>query len=83
MKGAVLLKRRFQLILTGTIPVNLKQRPLNKKKLNLFIEIPKATFYLFYIFIYYIEFIFNEICTGQIGILEALGCVSIKWESPL
>lgn len=46
-----------------------------KKKLNLFIEIPKATFYLFYIFIYYIEFIFNEICTGQLGSMEALGSV--------
>ncbi|KAF6376361.1 hypothetical protein mRhiFer1_009554 [Rhinolophus ferrumequinum] len=98
MEGAVSLKRHFQLILTGAIPVNLKQRPLSvkkkkkkrkektkkrKKKLNLFIEIPKATFYLFYIFIYYIEFIFNEICTGQIGILEALGSVSIKWQSLL
>lgn len=54
-----------------------------EKRLNLFIEIPKATFYLFYIFIYYIEFIFNEICTGQIGILEALGSVGIKWQSLL
>lgn len=97
VEGAVLLQRLFQLMLAGAIPVNRKQRPLRqktkkqenkyktkqKKKLNLFIEIPKATFYLFYIFIYYIEFIFNEICTGQIGILEALGSVSIKWQSPL
>lgn len=72
--GAVLPTRLSRFLVTGVIPVNLKQRPLSKKKkekekkLNLFIEIPKATFYLFYIFIYYIEFIFNEICTGQIGI---------------
>lgn len=61
-----------------------KQTKTRKTKtLNLFIEIPKATFYLFYIFIYYIEFIFNEICTGQIGILEALGSVSSKRQSLL
>ena len=72
--GAVLPTILSRFLVTGVIPVNLKQRPLSKKKkekekkLNLFIEIPKATFYLFYIFIYYIEFIFNEICTGQIGI---------------
>lgn len=98
MEDAVLPERLSRLILTGVIPVDLKQRPLSKKqknkqknkqkekkekKLNLFIEIPKATFYLFYIFIYYIEFIFNEICTGQIGILEALGSASIKWQRPL
>lgn len=32
MEGAVLLKRLFQLMLTGVSLVNLKQRPLSKKK---------------------------------------------------
>lgn len=52
MEGAVLLKRLFQLMLTGVSLVNLKQRPLSKKKKVKFIYRNSKGNILFILYIY-------------------------------